>query len=325
MRNQEAEIPGVEPLVSGDVLYGEQAGNDGPSPQSWENLRKLARQQYRDYLTEEVRSALMNGVESDTVGLDIERADRFLEEHGFEPNPHTLILSARNRKQLKGVRRELRETVLAGREARSAAPITPTSWMRFVFGGFHSPEADMTTVYRGKRERRFGPAATEGTYVHEQIHAGRATKRHRREEKPSFGTLVEEMIARYMQHSYLREALGDRGLHPGDRDWVEFTEKIDGERRQYHLPAHYCRRYLGEDFGEQGGYALELLIAARPELEDLMCTPHNTPETFACARDVIESIKPGLFPGLQRLRYFDGKKALMMIRDAVAEDFLRTA
>ncbi len=254
-----------------------------------------------------IRHNMLEGLQSQTEGLNIKRIESFMQEEGLEVKPYFLVAE------------EYIDTIVE----RVGHTGFLYNWAGPKVQGAYLEELDVVLVKRLKQNESYaGPIFTEGILIHELAHAsslwygcikspqGVCTARigfhvtNKSEMSQLEEGFADSLRARYMRRyldpktlNKFAKALGRRTINIGDK--LMFPWKTE----QLPIPLEYL---IIEQNGlvrvpgpAPAGYAIELLGKQAPELRKQMIQARRSLEGLRTVAKTIENIKPGLYSKIQ--------------------------
>lgn len=262
-------------------------------------------------------AASLQELPNHTENLNLERINGFLQGHGIEPTPFHVIEEDELPVLGDLYKQTLTDSGLGG--LYDPSDFDPKKNTK---KGWHDALTGQTFVVRNHmREIENGPEFTESIIVHEQFHAAsehddmviahdengqviHAAKTRvglmLPDKNLTFGKgrkapnyFLEEAAASYFEGQYKKE------FKPS-----VLKRLLDKEDR-FGMPYEYANFNGGEVVDQNGygtaGYALDLMIEAKPELLDAVVESRKSAQGLRDVARIINDIKPGLYSALSRI------------------------
>ncbi len=252
--------------------------------------------------------------ESGEDGIDLSRANGFLEQYGLKPKKHVFFNEAETKKVRLMLDKYIVFNQIFSQEKESGAFI---------------PEIDLVLVRRiNKLEQDNGNIYTEGVYIHEQVHAsGRTffshndktfqTVRSGQLTAPYKGSFFEEALAEYIKGQFILKH-GEQLLEnfknkfsyipkgTSLKDLAGVTDSSFEELTSYQIPLKYMHinnQKLEFPPSAIAAYSLENLSAIEPKLIPALLKGRQDVNGLRDVVKIVDSISPGLYTELRALDY----------------------
>jgi len=306
--------------------------------QSPEKTKKVERSNEMPEEWQILREKILENFESKTDGLDIGRVKDFMKEQNL-PIKDFIFLDNENKKEVSDF---LIKTIPKfGEKLADFLRKEDT-------GAFYVPCLDIIFAKRNSvLEEINGTETTEGELIHELGHAGNDydifNQKNSGISRGRTGFLVRNCSDQKYRGKFLEEGFADllRGKYMEQNLALPVKEKIeervrtflDKAKKTIRVPSSHTEHFdVGIKYAtlsENGSIylsssaiaatALEMLIAHRPQLEEILCRARNDLDYLREIPKILNEIKPGLYEEIQKCDYSDEEIARVqnIIKEAI--------